>query len=82
MDVRMPEMDGIEATRRIVALDGSPMRVLLLSTFDLEEYLLEALDAGRQRDHAQGHAARRARRPASSPSRATTRWSRPRSPSG
>ena len=44
MDVRMPEMDGIEATRRIVALDGP--RVLLLSTFDLEEYLLEALHAG------------------------------------
>ena len=46
MDVRMPEMDGIEATRRIVALDGAPIRVLLLSTFDLEEYLLEALNAG------------------------------------
>ena len=44
MDVRMPEMDGIEATRRIVALDGP--RVLLLSTFDLEEYLLEAVRAG------------------------------------
>jgi len=44
MDVRMPEMDGIEATRRIVALGGP--RVLLLSTFDLEEYLLEALRAG------------------------------------
>jgi DNA-binding NarL/FixJ family response regulator len=46
MDVRMPDMDGIEATRRIVALDGSPVRVLLLSTFDLEEYLLDALHAG------------------------------------
>ena len=42
----MPDMDGIEATRRIVALDGPPIRVLLLSTFDIEEYLLEALRAG------------------------------------
>jgi DNA-binding NarL/FixJ family response regulator len=46
MDVRMPDLDGIEATRRIVALAGSPVRVLMLTTFDLGEYLLEALDAG------------------------------------
>jgi DNA-binding NarL/FixJ family response regulator len=46
MDVRMPELDGIEATRRIVALDWPPIRVLLLSTFDLEEYLYEAVRAG------------------------------------
>jgi DNA-binding NarL/FixJ family response regulator len=46
MDVRMPGLDGIEATRRIVALDGDPVRVLMLTTFDLDEYLLEALDAG------------------------------------
>jgi DNA-binding NarL/FixJ family response regulator len=46
MDVRMPELDGIAATRRIVALDGPPVRVLLLSTFDLEEYLVEAVRAG------------------------------------
>jgi DNA-binding NarL/FixJ family response regulator len=46
MDVRMPSLDGIEATRRIVALDGPPVRVLMLTTFDLGEYLLEALDAG------------------------------------
>jgi DNA-binding NarL/FixJ family response regulator len=46
MDVRMPGLDGIEATRRIVALDGRPVRVLMLTTFDLSEYLLEALDAG------------------------------------
>jgi DNA-binding NarL/FixJ family response regulator len=45
MDVRMPVLDGIEATRRIVALDGPPVRVLMLTTFDLGEYLLEALDA-------------------------------------
>jgi DNA-binding NarL/FixJ family response regulator len=46
MDVRMPELDGIEATRRIVALDGDPVRVLMLTTFDLDEYLFEALRAG------------------------------------
>jgi DNA-binding NarL/FixJ family response regulator len=46
MAVRMPELDGIGATRRIVALDGPPVRVLLLSTFDLEEYLIEAIRAG------------------------------------
>ena len=46
MDVRMPVLDGIEATRRIVALDGPPVRVLMLTTFDLDDYLVEALHAG------------------------------------
>jgi DNA-binding NarL/FixJ family response regulator len=46
MDVRMPQLDGIEATRRIVALGDPPVRVLMLTTFDLSEYLFEALDAG------------------------------------
>jgi DNA-binding NarL/FixJ family response regulator len=46
MDVRMPVLDGIEATRAIVALDGPPVRVLMLTTFDLDEYLSEALAAG------------------------------------
>jgi DNA-binding NarL/FixJ family response regulator len=46
MDVRMPVLDGIEATRAIVALDEPPVRVLMLTTFDLDEYLLEALAAG------------------------------------
>ena len=45
MDVRMPTMDGIEATRRLVALDP-PARVLILTTFDLDEYVFEALRAG------------------------------------
>jgi DNA-binding NarL/FixJ family response regulator len=46
MDVRMPEMDGIEATRRIVtASDGGP-RILMLTTFDLDEYVYDALAAG------------------------------------
>ncbi len=47
MDVRMPVMDGIEATRRITSVrpDGPP-RVLVLTTFDLDEYVFEAMRAG------------------------------------
>ncbi len=45
MDIRMPELDGIEATRLIVAGDARP-RVLVLTTFDLDEYVYEALRAG------------------------------------
>jgi DNA-binding NarL/FixJ family response regulator len=45
MDVRMPDLDGIEATRRIVSDEESP-RVLVLTTFDLDEYVYEALRAG------------------------------------
>jgi DNA-binding NarL/FixJ family response regulator len=45
MDIRMPEMDGLEATRRILAADPAA-RVLILTTFDLDEYVFEALRAG------------------------------------
>jgi DNA-binding NarL/FixJ family response regulator len=45
MDVRMPRMDGIEATRRM-ALAGLPTRVLVLTTFDLDEHVYDALRAG------------------------------------
>ncbi|MGX6600703.1 response regulator [Micromonosporaceae bacterium Da 78-11] len=45
MDVRMPGTDGIEATRRIVA-DGGRSRILMLTTFDLDEYVHAALRAG------------------------------------
>jgi DNA-binding NarL/FixJ family response regulator len=47
MDVRMPAMDGLEATRRILQrrADGTP-RILMLTTFDLDEYVYEALRAG------------------------------------
>jgi DNA-binding NarL/FixJ family response regulator len=47
MDIRMPRMDGIEATRRLLAEPRTPpTRVLVLTTFDLDEYVYEALRAG------------------------------------
>ena len=47
MDIRMPELDGIEATRRILAQDHEPKpSVLILTTFDLDEYVYDALRAG------------------------------------
>jgi DNA-binding NarL/FixJ family response regulator len=45
MDIRMPELDGLEATRRILASDDAA-RILILTTFDLDEYVYEALRAG------------------------------------
>ena len=46
MDVRMPEMDGIEATRRLLADDGAATKVVMLTTFDMDEYVYDALRAG------------------------------------
>jgi len=46
MDVRMPSLDGIEATRRLAADGGPGPRVLILTTFDLDEYVFDALRAG------------------------------------
>jgi DNA-binding NarL/FixJ family response regulator len=45
MDIRMPELDGLEATRRILG-SGGATRILVLTTFDLDEYVYEALRAG------------------------------------
>jgi DNA-binding NarL/FixJ family response regulator len=45
MDIRMPELDGLEATRRILAADAAA-RILILTTFDHDEYVYEALRAG------------------------------------
>ena len=45
MDVRMPGLDGLEATRRIVT-SGSPARIIILTTYDADEYVFTALRAG------------------------------------
>lgn len=45
MDVRMPRMDGVEATRRLLARDGAP-KVVVLTTFDVDEHAFAALQAG------------------------------------
>jgi DNA-binding NarL/FixJ family response regulator len=45
MDIRMPQLDGLQATRRILAADKAA-RILILTTFDLDEYVFEALRAG------------------------------------
>jgi len=45
MDIRMPELDGLEATRRILAADPAA-KILILTTFDLDEYVYEALRVG------------------------------------
>jgi DNA-binding NarL/FixJ family response regulator len=47
MDIRMPDLDGIEATRRLCGGDGAGgMRILILTTFDLDEYVFDAIRAG------------------------------------
>lgn len=46
MDIRMPEMDGLEATRRILADAAWPVKIVILTTFDPDEYVYEALRAG------------------------------------
>jgi DNA-binding NarL/FixJ family response regulator len=47
MDIRMPEMDGLEATRRILAASaGRDCRIIILTTFDLDQYVYAALSAG------------------------------------
>jgi DNA-binding NarL/FixJ family response regulator len=46
MDVRMPELDGIEATRRLLSNGASSTKVVMLTTFDMDEYVYDALRAG------------------------------------
>ena len=46
MDLRMPIMDGVEATRRLCAIPDTASRVLILTTFDADDYVIEALRAG------------------------------------
>jgi DNA-binding NarL/FixJ family response regulator len=58
MDIRMPELDGVEATRLVAASGPSAPRVLILTTYDADEYVVEALRAG-----ASGFLLKDARRP-------------------
>ena len=76
MDVRMPVVDGIEATRRVTADGKRPPRVIVLTTFDLDEYVYDALGAGASgfllkdvdgRDALRRRAGRRGRRRAARP---------------
>jgi DNA-binding NarL/FixJ family response regulator len=46
MDIRMPQLDGLAATRQILAAPGTPPRIIVLTTFDLDEYVFEALRSG------------------------------------
>ena len=46
MDVRMPDVDGIEATRRLLGEDGAEAKIVMLTTFDMDEYVYDALRAG------------------------------------
>jgi DNA-binding NarL/FixJ family response regulator len=46
MDIRMPGLDGVQATRRLTAGPGAPRKVLIMTTFDLDEYVVAALRAG------------------------------------
>ncbi|MGJ9425878.1 response regulator [Nesterenkonia halotolerans] len=46
MDIRMPKVNGLEATRQILAMSGTPPRILMLTTFDADEYVFDALRAG------------------------------------
>ncbi|MFM9816031.1 response regulator transcription factor, partial [Streptomyces scabiei] len=46
MHVQMPDMDGLEATRRLVAAPGIEAAVVVVTTFDRDDYLFQALDAG------------------------------------
>ena len=46
MDIRMPNVDGIDATKHLLARPGRAPRVLMLTTFDLDEYVYESLQAG------------------------------------
>lgn len=74
MDIRMPELDGLEATRRILATDDTT-RILILTTFDLDEYVYEALRAGAPAASSSRTTLPNSCLPQSEPSPAATRFS-------
>jgi DNA-binding NarL/FixJ family response regulator len=61
LDIRMPGIDGIEATRLLLAEANAP-RILMLTTFDLDEYVYEAMKAGASGFILKNHPTRKARR--------------------
>ena len=85
MDVRMPLLDGIEATRAVLRTVADPPKILVITTFENDEYVYEALRAGADglpaqagpphRDRARGPA-RRGGRVAALPGRGAARWPR------
>ena len=80
MDIRMPVLDGIAATRQLVEA-GCSTKVLVLTTFDLDEYVFEALRAGASGFLLKDAPAEELQRPSAS-SRPVTRCWRPGSPAG
>ena len=75
MDIQMPDMDGLEATRRIVADTALHAAVVIVTTFDRDDYLFQALGGRRERVPAEERRARGARsRRCASPPPATPCW--------
>ena len=81
MDVRMPRVDGLAATRTILRRPDPP-KVAVLTTFHTDQYVVAALVAGRQRLPAQGHPAAADRRRGAGGGGRFARCSAPRSPAG
>ena len=82
MDVRMPRLDGVEATRRLLAGNADAPKVIVLTTFDLDEHVFAALRAGASGFLLKDAAAARTCSPPSARCSAATRWWRRARPAG